>query len=157
LILNGENSYVGNTAVDAGSLIVDGSTASAQTFVNLSGLLGGGGTIGGNLTNSGVVSPGHSPGSVGTLTVNGNYTQTANGTLRIEIGGTRTAPNQFDLLRVGGHASLAGTLQLVSLNNFHLQVGDKISFLTAQGGVSGTFDTIQNAFVTNTLIKADIN
>ena len=155
LILNGENTYLGTTAIDAGSLIVDESIASAQTFVNAGGLLGGGGIIGGDLTNGGIVSPGHSPGSMGTLTVNGNYTQTASGTLRIEVAGT--APGQFDLLAVGGHASLAGTLQLIRLGNFQLQVGDKISFLTAQGAVSGTFSTIQNPFVSNTLIQAEIN
>jgi autotransporter-associated beta strand protein len=154
LILNGANTYLGNTAIDAGSLIVDGSIASAQTFVNAGGLLGGNGIIGGDLTNSGIVNPGR-VNSPGTLTVAGNYTQTAGGTLRIEIAGT--APGQFDLLRVGGHASLAGTLQLIRLGNFQLQVGDKIAFLTAQGGVSGTFSTILNPFVTNTLIKADIN
>jgi fibronectin-binding autotransporter adhesin len=155
LILNAANTYLGNTAIDAGSLIVDGSIASAQTFVNAGGLLGGGGIIGGDLTNSGIVSPGHSSGSLGTLTVNGNYTQTANGTLRIEIAGT--APGQFDLLAVGGHASLAGTLQLIRLGNFQLQVGDTVTFLTAKGGVSGTFSTIQNPFISNTLIKAEIN
>src|SRR4029077_13366949 len=121
------------------------------------GLLGGGGTIGGDLTNSGIVSPGNSPGALGTLTVKGNYTQNTNGTLRIEIAGTGTAPRQFDLLAVGGHASLAGTLQLIRLGNFQLRVGDTVTFLTAQGGVSGTFSTILNPFISNTLIKAEIN
>jgi outer membrane autotransporter protein len=157
LILNGENTYLGNTAIDAGSLIVDGSIASAQTFVNAGGLLGGNGTIGGDLTNGGIVNPGR-VNSPGTLTVAGNYTQTAGGTLQIEIAGT--APGQFDLLAVGGHASLAGTLQLIPLGNFQLQVGDKITFLTTppppQGGVSGTFSTIVNPFVTNTLVLAEI-
>ena len=152
LILNAANTYLGNTAIDAGSLIVDGSIASAQTFVNASGLLGGNGVIGGDVTNGGIVSPGH---SLGTLTVNGNYTQTANGTLRIEIAGT--APGQFDLLAVGGHASLAGTLQLLRLGNFQLHVGDTVTFLTAQDGVSGTFSTIQNPFISNTLVIAQIN
>src|SRR5207248_5522023 len=68
-----------------------------------------------------------------------------------------TAPGQFDLLAVGGHASLAGTLQLVRLGNFQLQLGDKITFLTAQGGVSGSFSPIENPFLSNTLIKAEIN
>jgi autotransporter-associated beta strand protein len=151
LTLTGENTYTGATTVNAGSLIVDRSIASMQTFVNPGGLLGGVGIIGGDLTNSGIVSPGHSPGSVGTLTVNGNYTQNANGTLRIEI----ASATQFDQLAVGGHASLAGTLQLVSLNNFKLKVGDSITFLTANS-VSGTFNPIQNPFITNTLIKAEI-
>ena len=33
------------------------------------------------------------------------------------------------MLAVGGHATLAGTLQLVRLNNFNLQRGEVIPFL----------------------------
>jgi outer membrane autotransporter protein len=160
LTLTGANTYTGPTTVNGGSLIVDGSIASAETtdngetFVNPGGLLGGNGIIGGDLTNSGIVNPGH-VNSPGTLTVAGNYTQTAGGTLQIEIAGT--APGQFDLLAVGGHASLAGTLQLIPLGNFKLHVGDTVTFLTAGNGVSGSFDTIQNPFISNTLVKAQIN
>src|SRR5439155_26177941 len=87
LILTAENNYLGTTAIDAGSLIVEGSIASAETFVNAGGLLSGDGLIGGDLTNSGIVNPGR-VNSPGTLTVAGNYTQTAGGTLQIEIAGT---------------------------------------------------------------------
>src|SRR4029450_12889147 len=104
--------YTGDTNVNTGTLQVDGSIASANTFVNLGGALAGIGTIGGNLFNSGVVSPGDSP---GTLTVKGNYIQNATGTLRIEIGGL--ALPQHDLLRVTGNATLNGALQLVLINS----------------------------------------
>ena len=107
------------------------------------GLLEGRGLVNGNVFNGGTVSPGT---SIGTLTINGNYTQNANGTLRIEVAGT--SPGQFDVLAVNGHASLAGTLQLVRLGNFNLSVGDRIAFLTATGGVSGTFPNVQNDFLT---------
>ncbi len=89
VILSALNTYTGATTVNAGSLIVDGSIASAQTLVNTGGLLGGRGSLGGNLVNSGIVSPGDSP---GTLTVNGNYTQNAAGTLRIEVAGLAREP-----------------------------------------------------------------
>jgi outer membrane autotransporter protein len=148
-VLTGNNTYTGTTTVEVGSLIVDGSIASAQTLVNPSAFLGGKGLIGGNLVNSGIVSPGD---SLGTLTVSGNYTQNPNGTLRIEIGGL--ALNQHDLLAVGGHASLAGTLQLIPLNSFQLHVGDKVTFLTVNGGVSGSFSTVQNEFPT--IVKTQV-
>ena len=130
---------------------MDGSIASAQTVVNSGALLGGHGSIGGGLVNSGIVSPGDSP---GTLTVNGDYTQNASGTLRIEIAGL--ALNQHDLLAVNGHVTLGGTLQLLGVGGFKLQVGDQVTFLTANGGVSGTFGTVQNQFATGTVVKAQI-
>ncbi len=54
----------------------------------------------------------------GILTVNGNYTQTAAGTLQIQLGGltaARQPGTDYDQLKVTGTATLAGTLQLLSL------------------------------------------
>src|SRR5205085_755492 len=68
----------------AGTTTADGTlNATGGVAVN-GGVLGGVGTVKGNVTNAGRVAPG-SP--VGTLTVNGNFTQTAAGELDIEIGG----------------------------------------------------------------------
>jgi autotransporter-associated beta strand protein len=151
LTLTGANTYTGTTTVNAGSLIVDGSIVSAQTLVGAAGLLGGHGSLAGNLVNSGIVSPGDSP---GTLTVGGNYTQSAGGTLRIEVAGL--AAGQHDLLAVSGHANLAGTLQLIALGGFKLQVGNQLTFLTATGGVSGSFSTVQNQISTGTIVNAQV-
>jgi autotransporter-associated beta strand protein len=152
LTLTANNTYTGTTTVDGGSLIVDGSIASVQALVNTGGLLGGRGTIGGSVINSGIVSPGDSP---GTLIVSGNYAQNPNGTLRIEVAGT--GPGQFDVLQVGGHASLAGSLQLIRVGAFQLHVGDKLTFLTAGRGVSGTFSNVQNGFVgTGTVVQGEV-
>ena len=151
LTLTGANTYTGGTAVNGGSLIVDGSLASPNTTVNSGGLLGGHGFIGGNLLNGGVVSPGNSP---GTLTIHGNFTQSAGGTLRIEVAGL--ASGEHDLLAVHGQASLAGTVRVVRLNGFKLHVGDEIPFVTANGGVGGTFGTEQNDFATGSIVKGVI-
>ena len=106
----------------------------------------------GNLNNlGGIVSPGHSP---GTITVNGNFTQSSAGTLKIEIGGL--SAGQFDLLKVGGSAKLGGTLQLVQLNGFQFAVGNSVTFLTAGGGVSGTFGTVVNPFSSGTMIGTQV-
>jgi fibronectin-binding autotransporter adhesin len=114
------------TNIHAGSTAqINGVVTSPQ--VNNSGLLKGTGVIVGNLWNNGIVAPGNSP---GTLTVNGNYVQTANGTLQIELG---------DLLLVSGNASLAGRLQLVAAGK--LKYGQQIVFLQA-GSISGEFDEI---------------
>ncbi|MCL4207851.1 MAG: autotransporter-associated beta strand repeat-containing protein, partial [Pirellulaceae bacterium] len=71
VVFGGTNSYSGTTTVYSGTLLVNGSTTS-NTTVNSGGVLGGNGTITGNVTSigTGVVNPGNSP---GTLIVNGNY------------------------------------------------------------------------------------
>lgn len=136
LTLTGANTYTGNTIINGGTLIVDGSIVSPFTFVNPGGTLGGHGFIGGSVINNGTVSPGNSP---GTLTIHGNYSQTSVGNLLIQIG----SPNVFDRLVVGGSASLNGTLVVEQLDSAKLKKGQKFDFLTAGGGVSGTFSDLE--------------
>jgi T5SS/PEP-CTERM-associated repeat protein/autotransporter-associated beta strand protein len=151
IVFTNASTYSGDTHVEGGSLIVDGSITSPNSFVNSAALLGGTGTIGGNVASSGVVSPGNS--GPGKLTLNGSYTQSNTGTLEIEIGGLASV--QHDLLRTDGTAQLNGVLQLARLNNFHFVPGDKVTFLTAAGGVAGTFSTVTNPF-NDTIILTDV-
>ena len=150
LTLTGANTYTGTTTVSAGALVVNGSIASADTVVNPGGVLSGTGSIAGNVLNNGIVSPGD---PTGTLKISGNYVQNSNATLRISVGGT--APGQFSALAISGHATLGGTLQIVPTNGFQLAAGNKLTFLTANGGVNGSFSAIQNPFVSNTAFKAE--
>jgi outer membrane autotransporter protein len=151
LTLSAANLYAGDTVVNAGTLYVDGSIASLNTIIQAGAILGGHGVLGGNLNNGGVVSPGNSP---GTLTVNGNFTQASSGILLIQVAGL--APTQHDLLQVGGVARLGGALQLQRLNGFTFHLGDKLTFLSARGGVSGEFAAVANPFVTDTLIGVNV-
>ncbi len=151
LTLTGANTYTGTTTINGGSLIVDGSIASMQTLVNANGFLGGHGTIGGNVVNSGTVGQFNSP---GTLSITGNYTQNAGGTLQIQIAGL--GASQHDLLAVNGHANLGGSLQLVRRGGFNLSPGDQVVFLTANNGVSGNFSNVQNGFVATGRRKAGV-
>lgn len=123
LVLSGANTYTGNTNINRGVLQVDGSITS-NTFVNRSGTLTGTGTINGSVTNSGKVSPGN---PLGSLTVNGNFTQQPSGTLLIDIAGL--GADQSSLLNVLGTAELNGVLNPVLLNGFVPAVGDSFTFL----------------------------
>jgi hypothetical protein len=88
--------------------------------------VGSEGTLLGDVTNNGVLRPGASPGK---LIIEGDYTQSAVGTLEIEIAGEDAA--LFDLLEVNGTASLAGTLEVSLLNDRTPQSNDSYTILTA--------------------------
>ncbi len=95
----------GTASVDAGAFSVNGRfTAPGGLTVTPGSRLGGAGLIAGNVTNRGTVNPGNSP---GTLTIDGDFTQTSPGTLQIEIASTSI----FDRLVVSGTAALGGTLR----------------------------------------------
>jgi autotransporter-associated beta strand protein len=98
LTLTGVNTYTGNTNVEVGKLVINGSLASSVRILK-NGSLGGNVTIAGNLTNLGTLAPGNSP---GTITVNGNYIEA--GTLDIEVEGLN-AGSQHDQVVVSGTAT----------------------------------------------------
>ena len=132
-ILTGANTYTGDTNVNRGVLQVDGSITS-NTFVNQRGRLAGTGTINGNLTNNGKVSPG-SAGSPGMLTVTGNYTQAQYAALMIQLAGANAG--EFSVLNILGTANLSGQLEPLLLNGFLPTVGGSFTFLQ-YGAVNGT-------------------
>lgn len=127
---------------NAGTIVFDQAAANptvgASTVTN-TGTLRGVGTITGSVQNDGIVQPGDT--SPGTLTLGGNYTQGAGGRLDVEIGGT--GAGQFDVLAVGGTASLGGTVALIPSGSFlsSAAVGDNVSFLTYGGTATGGFAT----------------
>ena len=98
LTLTGANTFAGNTNVEAGKLVVNGSLASAVRILK-SGSFGGNASIVGNLTNLGTLAPGNSP---GTINISGNYIEA--GTLDIEVWGL-TANTQHDQVIVSGTAT----------------------------------------------------
>ena len=136
IALNGVSS-VTSTTVNAGNLqIGDASHSGAQltsaVTVNPGGTLSGHGTIVGSVLNNGEVSPG---GTIGVLTVNGDYTQTSTGTLAIDVSLTDSSQ-----LRVTGTAHLAGTLAFDAGPGVYRK-GQQYDFLTA-GAITGSFATI---------------
>lgn len=110
-ILTSDNhAFAGTTTVTSGTLMVGDSanpnaSLGGNVIVASAGTLGGHGSIGNDVVNGGFVRPG---GTIGTLSVNGNYTQTANGALVVEV-----SPTAASQLRVNGTAALSGTLQVL--------------------------------------------
>ena len=133
LTLTGNNSYTGATIVNVGTLLVNGRITSATT-VNSGTTLGGSGTIAANVTNNGIVAPGNSP---GTLSITGNYTQNAEGTLKIEL----ASPTSFDRLAVTGNMALGGTLEISLINGF-TPSSDQTFDILSWGSLAGAFSSV---------------
>jgi outer membrane autotransporter protein len=145
LNLTGNNTYTGGTAVLAGTLAVNGSIA-GNVAVGPAGTLGGNGTIAGSVVNTGTLAPGN---SIGLLTVNGSYTQTAGSTYQVEVNNA----GQGDRINVGGAAAIqGGTVQVLAAAGSY---GNSTTYtiLRANGGVAGTYSAVSSnfAFLTPTL------
>jgi hypothetical protein len=129
---------IGSYTQSAGSTILNGAAINGGSLGINGGSLVGSGTINVNVTSGGQVIPG-GIGAAGTLTINGNYTQTATGALDIDIGGT-TAGSQYDQLAVSGTAALGGTLNVATIGTFAPAFGNTFQVLTF-GSSSGNFAT----------------
>ena len=134
-ISNPNNSYSGLTWLLEGGLKLDTGRV-GPVSVGGGTTLSGNGIVAGNLTNGGTVSPGNSP---GTITVQGNYTQTAGSTLAIEL----ASATSYDHLVVSGTATLGGNLKLTALGNVVPVGSTTFNFLQA-GAVSGQFAAVQS-------------
>ncbi len=118
----------------AGTTEMDG-TLIAEGGVNINGgTLSGSGTIDGNVVNNAVVSPG----DPATLTVVGDYSQGAGGTLVIDISGA----TDYSILDVTGTLTLNGTVDFDLLDGYVPGPGTEFTFLDA-GYVSGDFTSLE--------------
>jgi len=116
--------------------LLGGSLSSVSTVGIQGGLLDGNGSITGNVSNSGQVNPGTSP---GLIDITGNYMQSAAGVLHVDLNGL--APGaQFDQLNLVGTVALAGTLNVVV--GYSPTAGDSFVLINNDGIdlVSGTFN-----------------
>jgi hypothetical protein len=111
-----------------GSINLDGGDlVSAGTLEILGGVVKGIGTLNCNVLNDGgSFRPGHSP---GLTTIMGNYTQTYNGSLDMEIGGTE-AGVQYDQMDVWGTATLDGTLNIIKWQGYMPTVGSSFELIS---------------------------
>ena len=128
---------------DGGETNLTGVSITGDVTLN-GGVLSGSGTIYGSLTNKGgYIAPGH---SAGILSVTGNFTQSANGTLILEDGGA--TPNKFDQLQVDGKATLGGNLDLKLINGYKPNKADTFSPLSFASHTGKFASVSSNAGVT---------
>lgn len=134
--LLGVNTYTGATTVSGGRLAVNGSITSPVTTSG-TGILGGTGTIFGDVTNAGVLAPGN---SIGTLTISGNYIGSG-GTLEIEsVLGDDTSAT--DRLVVTGNTSGTTDVKVTNLGGGGAQTVEGIKIVDVAGTSAGTFSLL---------------
>jgi autotransporter-associated beta strand protein len=151
LTLSGTNSYGGSTKVNAGALVVTGSSSTSEFIVNSGGTLSGSGAVKpvtvssggtlkgtgtwGDVTNSGTLAPGN---SIGTINITGNYTQATGSTLEIEI-----SPTQSDKVIVSGNVTIQSGASVHLIPDIGSYNSNSYTIISSTGGtVSGTFGSI---------------
>jgi outer membrane autotransporter protein len=145
-VLNGINSYTGQTNVNAGILDVNGSLTST-VLVNSDGTLMGSGTVGGiTMASGGTVAPGN---SIGTLNVAGDVTFIAGSAYQVEA----NAAGQSDKIIATGTGTLSGgTVQVLAQAGAYAP-STTYTILSVPGGLSGAFAAVTSnlAFLTPSL------
>ena len=167
--LNAVNFVNGGNAVLAGTLATSGTytqnggatdlAGGSLSSTNLISIAGGSvlgtGNITGSVSNTGAaVAPrnpgGAGAGDIGTISISGNYTQSAGGSYNVDINGT-TAGTQYDVLNVGGAATLAGPL---NANVTYSEMGGDAFQVLNYGSRTGTFSPVN---VTGAVLDTQYN
>ena len=129
-ILAGNSSHSGTTAIDSGTLLVNGIHSGASTYTVASGAtLGGIGSIASSITIDGTLAPGASIEDLAT----GALSFSSGSTLAIEI---NTATATADQLVVTGNVDLTGTVNLALTDlggNVALTPGTKLTLVDYSG------------------------
>lgn len=146
LELDGANALKGDVQVDGGFLMLDGSldnklhvnggqaivngVQTGSSWIHARGKLSGTGTLA-DTTVEGVIAPGN---SIGTLTIDGDYTQAAGSIFEAEV----AANGASDHLQVSGQATLLGGTVKFLPTGQAMWLGEQYNLLSA-GSLSGTF------------------
>ncbi|PTQ09817.1 hypothetical protein CLG96_11615 [Sphingomonas oleivorans] len=105
--------------------------------VNSGATFGSAGTVNGNVTVQGTLSPGASP---GTMTINGGVSLVGGSTTLFEM-----TPTVSDALIINGSLTIAPGATLKLVGNRPLTPGVTYQLITASNGITGSFTTIDKA------------
>ena len=151
LTLNGTNAVGGASAVNAGTLIVNGPMNGGATFtVNSGGTISGTGAFSGpiSLASGGSLTVGS--GGSGTTTC-GGLTSVSGAKFNFNFGATNNAANGF--IKVNGNLNLAGTLNIADLGGFSSGVYTGLQYsgsVTLNGFTTGTIPGGKSVIVDST-------
>ena len=140
LTLTGTNTYAGGTAVNGGTLLVDGTSGTGSITVSNAGTtLGGTGTLGAVQVGAGTnIAPGNGGNNTAILTA-GSLTLLPSSNFRVDINGT-TVGTGYDRLSVATGVTITSSNLVVTVGTT-LSVGQTFTILTKNNGgaITGTF------------------
>ncbi|MBM3889163.1 MAG: PEP-CTERM sorting domain-containing protein, partial [Verrucomicrobia bacterium] len=137
IVSNGVSFTVGDGTSPATFNLLGGTHRFADGFsVSSNATLMGAGTIQGDMTLAGGISPGSSPGIIG---IQGNLTLTNSALLEMELAGT--LDSEYDQLQITAKLTASGELKVTFINGFTPQDGDTFDLLD-YGSVAGSFQTL---------------
>ena len=139
--LIGNDYYGKDWIVNAGTLaMADGSNLQGSVDILAGATLRGGNVwIGTNVDNAGRLAVGSTTTPYAELEIDGNYVQSASGSLRISA----LSASQYSSLYVDGNVTLAGNLDIDVRSGNTLAISDQLlSVISTPGTLSGTFSSV---------------
>ncbi len=130
--LNGNNTYVGGTTVQSGTLNLNGSVV-GDLSIESAGTLSGNATVSGNISSSGTISPGNSIGTVHTTDLLLGSTSVYN----VEVNSSGSS----DQIIASGSAQIGGSV-VVTPDDLGFTTPLTYTIISTGTGVSGTFSSL---------------
>lgn len=141
LTISSDQEYTGTTIFRDGQTTVNGSLASSsQVTIESTAQVFGTGTFP-TLINNATLQPGN---SVGTITIDGDYTQGPDGILKIEV----SSEPEASKLIITGQANLNG-VAFLDLQKGIFPEGTTVTFIEAAGGRNGEFSALTDEINTD--------
>ncbi|MDX2204457.1 MAG: autotransporter domain-containing protein [Hyphomicrobiaceae bacterium] len=147
--LTGTESYADGAYISDGGTLIETGNLGATVNVASGGTLAGTGTVGGVvLASGGTISPGLTPGAIGTLTVAGNIAFSSGSQYLVDMASSGTSDRIS-----AGTATLAGVV-VVDAQSGKWTPTTNTTILETSGGYTGTFSSISTdlAFLTPSLV-----